>query len=185
MDQLEIAAAGSKTEGPGRDTLTVPGRPRVSEVIEQQGPQECILATIAALAAVPLAEVREMALTAARRFRPGVKVWSDTFGKFGCYRRVVEHVAIQYHLLAVVDHCAADGEGALPLSNKARKLPAIGRGVIRFHKKNSKRGAQGHICPWQDGLIYDPAPAEPKGDTLAEYRVRNFHLRVTFIRQEG
>lgn len=134
-------------------------------VVERQGTGECALSTMAALAGRSLAEVRAVAQQEAARC-----------GRAFYWNRVLVRVAREVggeHLAALLGiragYEATTTSAVKRLSSRIRRLPATGRGVARFRFRGARIG---HVCPWQDGLIYDPeAPEAPK--TLAEWRAAN------------
>ena len=151
--------------------------------VENQGKSECMLATIAALSDRPLAEVRDYACKLGR-----VRKWSSMFPTSARVRaskptfwRVVPAVA---HLFGGAPLARLiDGRGNPSGSmGPVRKLPAEGRGVVRLSFKQYGNRRPGHIVPWENGRIYDPADSPIVGYTLAEYLKRNKELSVDFVR---
>lgn len=150
--------------------------------VEQQGRNECMLATIAALSDRPLAEVRSYACGLG-----GVRVWSRIFNTRARTRTgkptfwaVINKTATHFGgdpLMKTVYGLGISGlVGAVH-----RDLPATGRGVVRL-KRKSGRGS-GHIIPFENGLVYEPASAHPEvGVTLREYLTFNPRLRLDFVR---
>ncbi len=147
-------------------------------VVERQGNMECALCTMGALLDVPLAEVREVAQTVARARRA-------LFYK----NRILDEIAQQLDpsgrlraLLGLLPQVReTQTGGVVHLSNRLRKLPARGRGVIRLRFGGNRD--TGHIAPWENGLIYDPDSPE-QGCTLPDWRRANPHARVHYITKE-
>jgi hypothetical protein len=156
--------------------------------VESQGNSECMLATIAALADRSLAEVREYACDLA-----GVRKWSRVCNTIARTRAgkptfwsVVPKVAQHFGgdgLLALVDmrwESMSASAGGVTTSKLA--LPAIGRGTVRVVYRE-RAGRSGHIMPWADGLIYDPASIDPSvGVTLEKYLEFHPYYRVDYLR---
>lgn len=140
--------------------------------VELQGPNECMLATIAALADVPLATVRARAL----RLTGGASWYVVASYYPRLYWAAARWLAEEYGVVAAVALKPLVA-GAHP-PRRWRRLPA-GRGSIIF-----RFGKRYHICPFADGLIYDPmTPETPQ--TLAEYRQRYPRCRVVTVQAEA
>ena len=125
--------------------------------VEQQGRNECMLATIAALQRRPLDHVRVDACRAAR-----VDKWGDLFDphfQIERYWQAVEHVAGP-GLYPIV---ACRYAGAVPSGDK---IPDVGRGVVVVTFNDS---AASHIMPWESGLLYDPMDPYPHPIALQDW----------------
>lgn len=126
--------------------------------VEKQGKNECMLATMAALADVPLARVRKRAcaLAGVRQWRPYsmdrfwgvVAMVADELGIMGM---VPTTVIFQWELSRPCGRPTLRGKGSI---------------LVVFPSNES------HIMPYEDGLIYNPnSPTE--SITLKEYLARN------------
>jgi hypothetical protein len=146
--------------------------------VDPQGHNECALATLAALAHVPLSTVRRTACDVAR-----VGHWANVIDEYGKrFNIALAKVARIYGGSRLVFHvcglCDVSGESPLKLLSKnARTLPFKGRGTVRAHRSNRHVG---HIAPWEDGLIYNPTDPTTTM-TLKEFRQKYGHIsRITY-----
>jgi hypothetical protein len=136
--------------------------------VERQGIEECMLATVAALAGESLLTIRTEACSAA-----GVTRWADTFkpGQSGRYWDGITAVVDKYHLRPLITLWETDKPGAGKRFDGRWVLPAKGKGAINLKWQEASHRWCYHIAPWENGLIYDPN--DPKcGQTLPNYLVR-------------
>ncbi len=126
--------------------------------VEQQGYNECLLATIAALSNTPLKTVRKYACE-----RAGYEHWSQMIdnvdaGTYWIYAKDIAYLFGGPDMWALIGPAGSHvpGSSVSELDTYGmRKLPDKGRGTITF--KSKRRGVRiSHIAPWKDGLIYDP-----------------------------
>ena len=130
----------------------------MSLVIETPQDDECMLATIAVLADVPLSVIRQRACEFAK-----VPNWSAIPNTF-MYWLTVNKLCIDFNLTGIPT--IEEWRKKVSLRRQPRQIPS-GKGSIGFC---DARGA--HICPFEDGLIYDPNdPSHPR--TLKQYLKRN------------
>ena len=133
-------------------------------LVEKQGVDECMLATIAALAGRTLDETRRIACKAAR-----VRKWHSLFNhgnRHDLYRAGVLAVCREYdpsgRLLRLVGRkpsgwsysavsMPADENGVKVVMRGSMELPLGYHGSITIG-----RPGVSHICPWRDGKVYDP-----------------------------
>ena len=118
--------------------------------VEQQGTNECMLATIAALLGRPLDQVRAEACRAAR-----VDKWGDLIyphHQTERYWQTVERVAGPG--LYPIVYCR---DGTMVPSGE-KTIPNVGRGVVVVIYDDPPAA---HIMPWANGVIYDPIDPHP------------------------
>lgn len=156
--------------------------------VEHQGHNECMLATLAALAEVPLSEVRELACTVAEK-----KTWAEfcaaviSQGDVAVYWQVVNYLIRYYNLPLNLVNLESNniymGEGDFD------RVPATGRGTILV----ALGGGSYHIMPWENGKVYDPNKAPYDGESLASYIQRQqnkdwdmskFHIMAINVMEE-
>lgn len=156
----------------------------VPMTVERQGDSECMLATIAAVSMRPLAEVRAIACKHA-----GVRKWSRASGhKFW---DAVDYTARQIGGDALAALVAPGRDKSLAGASNV-ELPAVGRGIVRFgmkRKPGERTEKAGHICAWQDGMLYDSAgdnPARPWPLPVYLLQYPHFYLKgIRTIAYEG
>mgnify|MGYP001606345022 CR=1 FL=1 len=126
--------------------------------VEKQGEFECMLATIAALADTSLSDVRTRACQLA-----GIDQWRQIEGT-ARYWSAVDKLISEYKVLGVPTGQEYPRRYSPPSSDTNWKLPAVGKGSVAFQYTNTPTT---HICPFEDGLVYDPSyPSHPR--TLAK-----------------
>jgi hypothetical protein len=131
--------------------------------VERQGPEECMLSTVAALAGKSLVEIRKEACQAA-----GVTRWVDSLapGQTFRYWDGVDHLLSHYGLKGLIPRWHSDLHPPSTTSLLRPSLPKCGRGSIMVELGG--RRPLNHIAPWENGRVYDPN--DPKvGRTLPEY----------------
>ena len=117
--------------------------------VERQGPDECMLATLAALADTTLAHVRALS---------GVPSWADdVIGWPGRYQDATDRLCVALRLPQIV----LSG----PTGSVAPFLPRTGRGYVHVGRVTG----WGHIMPWEDGRLCDPEDPLGRWRTLAEW----------------
>ena len=123
--------------------------------VEKQGSDECVLATIAALADRPLAEIRQLACKVA-----GVKVWAHAV-QTPSYWRAIKYLCnrfggnLKYHFTSYKYGDPPPGASVEVLSNDIIDLPEKGKGTVIIWRTKGKRIS--HIMPWSNGKVCDPA----------------------------
>lgn len=140
--------------------------------IEQQGPYECVLATMGALTGRSLAELREIAAKHGFRYtRPsGMNPMADYLDPSGRLRKLLGYD----HPPHVVAETGYSGVTRVDGRWK-RALPEKGRGVVRvkFGRKH-----WGHMMAWEDGIVLNPQSPDERL-TLREY-CKRYGASVTF-----
>lgn len=149
--------------------------------VERQGPCECILATFAGLAEIPLDDVRDCAYNIL-----GGPWWATA-----TKQNVLPAIAGLGHHFNAPDVAATVSAGAHIIPNshpfrRAPRLPKAKRGAILLQLYNP---LQSHILPFEGGYVYDPSEvhdqsAETLGQLLRRYR-RDYQwsvLRVIYHR---
>ena len=145
-----------------------------------------MLVTIAALADRPYDEVRAKAREVLGK--PWTSHWARKYSNkprlsFQQATAIIAHYYGGEALSALVCSSIVPSS-AVPVriergAKAMTELPAKGRGVVRFSKRNS--GRVGHIAPWCDGLIHDTDGSAPC--TLAEYLTKHaFWARLDYVR---
>lgn len=154
-------------------------------VHQHQGENECLLTTVAMLAARPLDEVRAFV------FRSEGCPWQDVFNGRSEYARVahnvIQHflgapVAVRYsELLQSAKMTVQCGSGrVLP---RLRQCPA-GRGMLAVVKLDRwGRARHRHVMPFENGLLYDPSRSCPKPYTWTEFRRVYRNWRVERVQE--
>src|SRR3990167_798180 len=154
-------------------------------VHQHQGKNECLLTTVAMLAACPLDTVRAFVL----RFtgRP----WQDVFDGREEYARVAHEVVRQFlgtQVAARYSELLGSVKSVVPCGGRPglpylRQCPA-GRGmlaVVQFDRWG--RATRRHIMPFENGLVYDPSRHCATPYTWAEFRRVYRNWRVERVQQ--
>lgn len=151
--------------------------------VERQGERECLLATLCALTGASLEWARRKAAELGEpEWRKIVERPSDFWvaaelifpSRLKMLREVRSWLRIRKRLPS--NEITVAG---VPI------LPSRGRGVVVVIFANH---VHGHIAPWENGLVYDPAdPAdgEVKGVTLAEFLERLKCTDLVILSEDG
>jgi hypothetical protein len=138
-----------------------------------------MLATIAALADEPLANVRAFALQTVR-LRKWARFVRNARVRRMPWQSAVDIIARQFGGAGLAATMMATPD-SLIVGQYDKTLPARGRGTVRLTVKGRRLA---HIVPWCDGFMYDPMDPDPMvGMTLAEYLAANPRLSVDVIRK--
>lgn len=119
--------------------------------VELQGPNECSLATIAALVNEPLGRIRELALAIANQDK---KWWQYAT----TWDNVQNSMVLSFGVLSCICDFVNLDIGVIlgsPKFRQNKELPSLGRGAVAIKYKNTNP-PRGHIAPYENGLIYDP-----------------------------
>ena len=138
--------------------------------VEPQGPNECMLATIAALANVPLAEVRERALKYAKATCWADVVYTKQYWKTvhalrRAYKAPVPTRATFYRWHNSATVCGAD-------------VSLSGRGSVVVKADAYTRY---HIMPFEDGHVYDTSTPNPRPETIDAAVSRSSYLYIVGV----
>ena len=122
--------------------------------VEKQGESECLLATMAALRGVPLESVRKRAINIACtdswqtlfKNRSENRVVNQVF--WGAIKILAKEMNIPYDIL--VNKGASGGTVPTP------ELPEGKKGAVSFMFKHQDTQILYHICPFENGMVYDP-----------------------------
>lgn len=162
--------------------------------VEQQGPNECMLATIAALAGAALDDVREEGNRQAAAY--GYESWNGmyaaTFHGPTYWQEVVARVCARFDSTSATGWLVSrpvawpamsasipEGDTTIhSLSSRLRSLPATGRGAVRV-----RYGQRLHIMPYENGMLTDPQTLWC--GTLADWRRSSRWHVVSITHQKG
>ena len=146
--------------------------------VEKQEDQECMLATIAALADRSLAEVRALACGYAR-----VKTWNATL-RGPKYWKTVRYLVRTLKVTGVPTEREWGAQrssrmlAVLTASTPALVLPPTGRGSVTF---KTRKGVS-HICAFEDGRLYNSGNGPPdRPYTIKEFCNTFFQYMVCGI----
>ena len=151
--------------------------------VEQQYPQECLLATLAALSNTPYAIVRAKAHLYLRQW------YATNIGSIpaGCswsphaVRHINVYSAVAASLLSLLNLPTISFSGTPPTGCEWT-IPLQGQGYIRFLLPPNGS----HITPWKEGLIYEVGSPNPMlGTTLSAYLALNSSFVVLAIETTG
>lgn len=157
--------------------------------VEQQGKDECMLATIAALKGVPLAEVRSKALIMGK-----ISKWTILVRRPLAFWKVTKALCLEYDIpFDIVEYRALINQPSSGYNNLL-EIPNKGKGVVtvRIFGIDDDYCYLQHIMPFENGLVYDPdkfegEDDEVKGETWPEYLSRlgeqspDYYVKITKV----
>ena len=138
--------------------------------VERQQPQECLLATLAALSGQPYSYVRAKAHHFLREW------YAQETGSIPADCSWRDHAIGHIDSYCYAADCLTELLGLQRISFSSTPtgrdwtIPLRGQGYIRFKFKYTNSS---HITPWRDGLIYDVGANDPmQGVTLSDYLIQ-------------